>query len=1441
MCVFVTVYESTVSTSGGGGTEEGDLSVSQCVAAFPEDAFKGDAFKGDLDTAVSQYLSHVKDLGYREKEKLKKEQGTTGVKDHSLLAVKFQLHPEEIKPRDEEDVEEEEIDEVIENKEAEVTITGDSVDNPLYLTLSQCSSGVELHHFYENGLVNRDDEHIYENVENSGAEDEDEHEEEEDEDVVKGEHVYDTLPQHKPHVPPKPDFLSQLAARQSEPIKRAWSPFVALSVDTNNHTPPATSDSSLSSPDSGHNNTTTNTTNTSFLPRGTLILEGSETSDLGSSGGEYDVGSVEDWPLPPTPPPGEDDLITKSEPLPPPPPEIALQQLEEEVQRQEKQEKKRVKREPSIHQEGRQVEAVNTRLASLQQQQQEVRKEPRIIQVEDEEFEDCDTPAIRHSVIIELKDSCPSVPHSIKPSDIRGRTGPRRSNSLKTTGVFRKSSAPGKVTRRESLSTIFPSLQEQLRQTHAPHISTGTPTYARLTQVTLTDTNDSNTNLTTSRFTTSNNLTDAKVTDTTKIFSTKVARDTKLNETKLSNTKLNETKLRDTKLNDTQSNDTNIVDIKFTDIQNTDKKFTDSKFTDTHLTNTNITDTALIDRENTNDKITIDTFEDTKLDHIKLEDSKLEEDKLEDYKVEETKYTNLTICTSADIDIKHPTETNPSGPTFTDIQVPCSPLADIDFPPPPFFDSITPLPDNETPVDSSSNSNLQATTTHGNSELLPTSLTDDKLPESIDNDVCFPPPPPLSDIIPITSTFADLASIIAEVAATKLRGAPKPKEPKVIKPHLKRPTYKLIAPKVAVPKKEKPTNFSFLEPVEDKTSKVIEISDDGSWATKEKLMDADSTMAQNTQPDIDPFTGNPITLPAPELNGNIIAAPPSQFQTNDGMDGVYMANIISTHSGPSSLASTAPDSLLGLDYSHNIEASYNITPAPETIPEEPLNTDDGDDKESPSHRNLGAAIMEEYEVELQRKKDSMNLPEVSMLEFGDSARDLEEQRRSVIKQMTVKAKRKDTWIKTFNMHDQGKEQTLPIAPTRVRRKNSPTRPTHDTTFHESTTTITTTTNNNNNNNTTTQSSPGNDVWKESEEIPPKEDLQSEPILPPKTSRKKKKTTEPQQQQATQEPEEPVITPKNTENLAALFSSSTTTTTKNSDEQKSVTTHNSPSKNVKVITTTTTNNNNNNNTLEASKVNPSAVLIPETQTHLQTTTFTHVNTKETNPQLEKEKEEDIIVKEKNEINLVYGTATPSPPSPPPPPPPPPPVVEEELKDEVEVMLESATVIPEPIVPIDVPIPAPILDPIVVPIPDPILDPIPAPLLDPIPAPLLDPSDVPTPAPILAPVPAPVPAPILAPTPVVLPGSILAPAPYNAPTPVYAPSNDLTPASAPIPTLVPVLNPVPLPSTPVSLPITPTTTTTTTTTDITTSLDPIKTTTTTNNNNNTEVQLNDEDWE
>ncbi|XP_071551453.1 uncharacterized protein [Panulirus ornatus] len=215
---------------------------------------------------------------------------------------------------------------------------------------------------------------------------------------------------------------------------------------------------------------------------------------------------------------------------------------------------------------------------------------------------------------------------------------------------------------------------------------------------------------------------------------------------------------------------------------------------------------------------------------------------------------------------------------------------------------------------------------------------------------------------------------------------------------------------------------------------------------------------QNNKADIDPFTGDPIMTPP--LSPATITAPPTEFQTNDGVDGVYSANVISTYSGPSSLTSTAADSIGTGDFVGPETSTSTLLAASETILEEPSYSQDSELVEcyneasdgasastiagrqvmSPSHKNLGAAIMESYEMEFKKKKESMNLPEHSLLEFGDTVRALEEQRRSVIKQMTVKAKRKDTWIKTFSMHDQGKEDNIPVAPSRIKRKPSPTRP-----------------------------------------------------------------------------------------------------------------------------------------------------------------------------------------------------------------------------------------------------------------------------------------------------------------------------------------------------------------------------------------------------------------
>ncbi|XP_050722309.1 titin-like isoform X3 [Eriocheir sinensis] len=852
---YLRLNRKSKSQSGG---EESEVTLPTCIPVSDDSPEASTltltAFNRQLDSAVSQYISQVKDLGFKDE----------AAKDQKLLAVKFKLDPQEIKLKDEVEEDEDTVREILredkgqqtqlleeEEEEEDIVVLGEdevpSLDNPLYLTLSECSSGLldpfedhESLHFYENGQVLQEDEHIYENVDNSAGECE----------ASEGEeHLYDTLPRHKPDVPPKPDFLSQLAARQSEPVKRAWNPFVSLSVDTGEPTPPLSTASSLSSPDSSQTDdgSPARTGTNPFRPSAprdtseqTILLEGSETSDLGSSGGEYDVVSVEDWPLPPTPPSGEEEVIAQQAPLPPPPPEIALQQLEEEVLRQEEEDrrlalqkaKQAIEREygnKAPHQEAEsRVEAVNTSLQQRLSTGKEAQpvKEPKIIQIDQDDGEEFETPAIRHSVIIELKDSCPGVPKSLKPSDVR-KESVRRSQSLKFAGVVRKSST-GKVSRRESLTRVFPSLQDQLRKP-------GTQ----------------------------------------------------------------------------------------------------------------------------------------------------------------------------------------KDPVLTHDPVPSK-------------DSVT-----------------------------------------------------AKDISPAKNT-----------------------------------------PTKEAPHKNTTPKFSFLEPCGISVAdSAIDISDDGSWEMKDtSVEDVASTGGRDPRPDLDPFTGSPIA--APPLSPVAIAAPPVMFQNEDGVDGVFCASVVSTHSGPSSLASVAPDSL------QSEMGSAEVSPPPETIPEETFEPDSLASEcesprgkcvrnEAPTSRNLGAAIMEQQEMELQRKKDNLNLPEHSLLEFGDTVRDLEEQRRSVIKQMTVKAKRKDTWIKTFNMHDHGSEESIPVAPSRSRRKNSPSRPGDPEAPAEP------------------QPCPVKAPQIPGPSGPPKGPApENTVVVPAKAVRKKKASAEPQQPPAVVE--EKVITPKNTEALAALFSSPTKT-------------------------------------------------------------------------------------------------------------------------------------------------------------------------------------------------------------------------------------------------------------------------------------------------------------
>ncbi|XP_018019274.1 uncharacterized protein LOC108675756, partial [Hyalella azteca] len=145
-----------------------------------------------------------------------------------------------------------------------------------------------------------------------------------------------------------------------------------------------------------------------------------------------------------------------------------------------------------------------------------------------------------------------------------------------------------------------------------------------------------------------------------------------------------------------------------------------------------------------------------------------------------------------------------------------------------------------------------------------------------------------------------------------------------------------------------------------------------------------------------------------------IAAPPQAFSNPDGSDGVFSASCVALNSEPNSLASVTGESV-----GHRINANQPIntttkanSPSPSKKKEpfwnEAAKEDDGLQKDLKS--NLGLAIMESYDKEMNKKRESLNLPEVSMLDFGQSAFDLEVDRKNVIKQMIVKTKKKQSWF-----------------------------------------------------------------------------------------------------------------------------------------------------------------------------------------------------------------------------------------------------------------------------------------------------------------------------------------------------------------------------------------------------------------------------------------------
>jgi hypothetical protein len=67
---------------------------------------------------------------------------------------------------------------------------------------------------------------------------------------------------------------------------------------------------------------------------------------------------------------------------------------------------------------------------------------------------------------------------------------------------------------------------------------------------------------------------------------------------------------------------------------------------------------------------------------------------------------------------------------------------------------------------------------------------------------------------------------------------------------------------------------------------------------------------------------------------------------------------------------------------------------------------EGDD----TARNIGAQIMKKYEEEKQKLRD--NLPDVSLLDVDSSLEDIERERRRIIENQAVRAKRIDSWIKS---------------------------------------------------------------------------------------------------------------------------------------------------------------------------------------------------------------------------------------------------------------------------------------------------------------------------------------------------------------------------------------------------------------------------------------------
>ncbi|KDR20579.1 hypothetical protein L798_04598 [Zootermopsis nevadensis] len=76
----------------------------------------------------------------------------------------------------------------------------------------------------------------------------------------------------------------------------------------------------------------------------------------------------------------------------------------------------------------------------------------------------------------------------------------------------------------------------------------------------------------------------------------------------------------------------------------------------------------------------------------------------------------------------------------------------------------------------------------------------------------------------------------------------------------------------------------------------------------------------------------------------------------------------------------------------------------------PMKHDGASGVEDETSRNIGAQIMKRYEEERQKLRD--NLPDVSLLDVEASLEDIQRERRRIIDNQTVRAKRIDSWIRS---------------------------------------------------------------------------------------------------------------------------------------------------------------------------------------------------------------------------------------------------------------------------------------------------------------------------------------------------------------------------------------------------------------------------------------------